>query len=384
MDRKVNIKTNPAVLKWARESLNISKSHAVESLDISTKQLEQIESGELPPTIDELKSMSKAYKRTIATLLLNAPPIEKPLPRDYRTIDSSRIGLFDEKTFIAVRKARALTQSLLELYNELNIKSPGFNWNASMNDNPAQLGVHFRELLKINEIPAFDDKNLFLEACIEKLEEVGIAIFQLSLTQDGIRGFSLIDEIIPVIILKRNEQPSAKVFTLFHELGHILLNEGGLCNIALSQNDPKIEQWCNTFSAELLVPSSLLMEQDLCIEYNRKNQKEWKHKDLVELSNRFNVGPLVILRRLLTLGKTTSDYYKEKHEIWNKPQFGRSQHPEGRNIAKETIKEKGRKYLSLVFRAYDLNKIDLKDTADFLGIKLSYITKTRQLFNSWM
>ena len=44
-----------------------------------------------------------------------------------------------------------------------------------------------------------------------------------------------------------------------------------------------------------------------------------------------------------------------------------------------TLKEKGRTYVSPAFSAYDQNRIDLKDLSDFLGVKLSYIPKTRQL-----
>ena len=110
--------------------------------------------------------------------------------------------------------------------------------------------------------------------------------------------------------------------------------------------------------------------------------KCWAKKDLVELAIYFHVGPLAILRSLLENNLTTYAYYNDKHLAWNKPQFGRSKNPEGRNIPKEVIKEKGKGYISLAFKAFDQNRIDLKDLSDFLGIKLSYISKTRQLLNT--
>ncbi len=59
---------------------------------ISSKRLIQLEEGEKQPRLEELKELSKAYKRTIATLLLTEPPKEKPLPTDRRTIDSKDSG----------------------------------------------------------------------------------------------------------------------------------------------------------------------------------------------------------------------------------------------------------------------------------------------------
>ena len=84
----------------------------------------------------------------------------------------------------------------------------------------------------------------------------------------------------------------------------------------------------------------------------------------------------------MELDLTTKEFYLEKHRIWNKPSFGISKNHEGRNIPKETIKEKGKSYVSLAFSIFDQNKIDLKDLSDFLGVKLSYIPKTRELLNA--
>ncbi len=383
MSKTIHIKTNADVLRWAREAMAINKARAIELLEITSHRLEQLESGEKQPTVDELKIMSKVYKRTIATLLLNKPPKEKPLPKDCRTIDSSKLDTFHEKTILAVRKARALTQTLLELRSEMNVPTPEFKLKASLTDKPEEVASYFRKFLNIDEIHSIENGNLFLDGCIEKLEEQGVAVFQLSLTQDGLRGFSLVDESVPVVVVKRGgETPASKVFTLFHEFGHILLNEGGLCDINFNAREIDLEKWCNAFAAELLVPASLFLKQDLVLQYEQQGVKEWRLKDLVELANRFHVGPLVTLRRLLTFNKTTPQFYNAKHEQWNKPSFGRSKTPEGRNIAKETIKEKGRRYISLVFKAYDTNRIDLKDMADYLGVKLSYIPKTRQLLNT--
>ncbi|CAN5386612.1 hypothetical protein BH23BAC1_BH23BAC1_05670 [soil metagenome] len=113
--------------------------------------------------------------------------------------------------------------------------------------------------------------------------------------------------------------------------------------------------------------------------YQLQGEKQWKLKDLVELGIHFHVGPLAILRKLFEKQLTTKAFYKEKHEQWNKPQFGRAKNPEGRNLAKEAVQEKGKTYVGLAFRAFDQNRINIKDLSDFLGVKLSYITKTRQL-----
>ena len=382
MKENIYIDVNHKVLVWSRESLAISRNQASEKMGITAKRLVQLEEGEKQPTLDELKELSKTYKRTIATLLLANPPKEKPLPTDRRTIDSKDLGNFHEKTIMAVRKARALAQSFVELRQELGIEIPKFNLSASIQEQPQDVAAKIRKHLNLDELREIENINHALEAYIEKVESLGVAIFQLSLTQDKLRGFSIVDDIMPIIGIKRGgEQATAKIFTLFHELGHILLNEGGLCDLSEKTNI-EIEKWCNAFSAEVLIPTSELLKMEIVLEQKHSNNKIWAKKDLVELGNYFHVGPLAILRSLLENKLTTPVFYKEKHQAWNKPQFGRAKHPEGKNIAKETIREKGRTYISLAFSAYDQNRIDLKDLSDFLGIRLSYIPKTRQLMNA--
>jgi len=382
MTDNIQISVNHKVLVWARESLALNRNQAAEKTGVSAKRLVQLEEGEKPISLDELKEFSKAYKRTIATLLLKEPPKEKPLPKDRRTIDSKDLGLFHEKSIMAVRKARALAQSYMELKQELGITIPKFNFFASIEDQPQMVAIKLRKLLKLDDLSTIKNIGQALEAYIERVESPGIAVFQLGLTQDKLRGFSLTDEAIPIIGIKRGgEQSPAKIFTLFHELGHIILNEGGLCDLS-EKSGIEIEKWCNAFAGEVVIPSAALLDMELVLEQKRAGIKIWRLKDLVILGNYFHAGPLAILRRLLDNKLTTTEFYNQKHLAWNKPTFGRAKVPEGRNLAKEAIQEKGKTYISLAFSAFDQNRIDIKDLSDFLGIKLSYIPKTRQLLNA--
>jgi len=382
MNESETISVNNHVLVWAREALALNKTDAAERTNISIKRLTQLEGGERFPTLDELKALSKEYKRTIATLLLAEPPKEKPLPNDRRTVDSGQLGKFHEKSILAIRKARAMANALIELKSDAGIEIPKFEFSAFINESAGEVAKKLRVAMNLDEIRDFDKINDILEAYIEKIESLGVAIFQLSLTHDNLRGFSIVDEEIPVIGIKRGgEPPTAKIFTLFHELGHLLLNEGGICDLSFKSNIA-IEKWCNEFAAEVLIPKSELIQAELVQQHQANNEMIWSKKELLELGNYFHVGPLAILRSLKELKLTTSSYYNEKHDAWNKPQFGRAKKSEGRNIPKETIKEKGKTYIWLAFNAYDQNRIDLKDLSDFLGVRLSYIPKTRQLLNS--
>ncbi|NQW29972.1 MAG: ImmA/IrrE family metallo-endopeptidase [Ignavibacteria bacterium] len=381
MNETLHINVSNKVLVWARESLAFSRNQAVEKSKISARKLVQLETGELLPTLHELKILSRTYSTTLATLLLNAPPEGKPMPVDRRTVDSKTLGHFHEKTILAVRKSRAMAQAFVELRAEMGQEFAKFGLTASIKDLPQTVARNVRRSLHLNDIRAIKNINLALESYSERVESLGVAVFQLSLTQDNLRGFSIVDDVVPIIGIKRgNEQAHSKTFTLFHELGHLLLNEGGLCDLT-SNSKISIEKWCNAFSAEVLVPTEEFLSLRSVLDHKREGQASWAKRDLVELADYFHVGPLTILRKLLQSGLTSEEFYRERHAAWNKPQFARAKTPEGRNIAREALKEKGRTYVGLAFKAYDQNKIDVKDLSDYLGVKRTDIDKTRQLLN---
>jgi Zn-dependent peptidase ImmA (M78 family) len=380
MSASIHIHINSEVLLWARNSLALNKTKAAESIGINVARLDKLESGEKSPTMVELRAMAKAYKRTIATLLLKEPPAEKPLPVDRRTINSAQLGSFHPKTILAVRKARALANSLVDLKNETGVSIPVFKHIAQLNDSPRDIADRLRKEWKLDEFRTIEKDSDVLDAYIEHIESKGIAIFQLSLNNDSVRGFSLSDESIPVIVLKRSkEYPSAKIFTLFHELGHILLHEGGICDFSFAKGSPAIEKWCNAFAAEILMPTEALMSLDLATRNKSENSKTWTKAELTEIGKVFHMGPLATLRRLLDNGLTTPEFYESKHIIWNQPTFGISKEHKGRNMPKEIISERGKNYITLAFKAFDQNKIDLKDLSDYLGLKISSIPKARQI-----
>lgn len=369
----------PEVLKSTRLSIGIDLAKISKKTKIPLDDLKSFESTTgKKPSLSELILLAKAYNKPLAALLLYKPIKGKPLPKDRRTVNSEQVGIFDLKTIKIVERARALLDSLLQLKRELGIRIVKFSDSATLNDDPVTVANKFRKKWKLDDFKDLPSNDAALEGFIETVEELGVAVFQLPLTKDNLRGFSIVDEEIPIIVIKRGGDPAtAKIFTLFHEVGHLLLNESGICDVGFG-NQQKIERWCNTFASEILVPANELLQNDVVKKYVSTGKKEWLSKDLIEIGNEFFVGRLVILRKLFELRLTTKPYYEEKLTEWNKPTFGRAKEPEGRNIPKEIVKERGKTFISLAFDAYRQNRISIKELSDYLGAKLTYIPKIRE------
>ena len=376
--KSFNVSVEPAVLIWARESIGMGIDAVVKKIKgitINTIKEWEKKDGAVKPTFAQIEKLSTVYRRPLSAFLLPAPPKEPPFPKDFRTLPSEEKQSLNPKTYLAIRKARRFQYSAIELIKELGEESKKLSIKANPSDNPETLAEKVRIQFGIKEFPrpASFTKETALDEWIKILENNGILVFQIGITMNReIRGFSLIDEDVPVIVLRRSDETSAKIFTLFHELAHLLLREGGICD--LEESDISHEKICNHFAGAFLVPKDKLLNHSI-VKTNVKT-KEWPENFLRDIARDFNVSKEVILRRLLILGLTTKSYYLKKHREWKskyKP-FGRGKKDE----IKICLKERGTKYTSMVFDAYERKKIDEMRVSDYLGVTSDKIPKVKE------
>jgi len=328
------------------------------------------------PTFAHIERLSTIYKRPLSAFLLPAPPKETFFPTDFRTLPSKEKQPLKPKTYLAIRKARRFQYSAIELIKELGEESKKLSIKANLSDNPETLAEKMRIQFGVKGFPSsvYFTKEAALDEWIKTLENNGILVFQISITMNKkIRGFSLIDEDIPVVILRRSDETSAKIFTLFHELAHLLLREGGICD--LEESDISHEKFCNHFAGAFLVPKDKLLNHSV-VKANEKI-REWPDNFLKDIAWDFKVSKEVILRRLWILDLTTKEYYHKKHEEWEskyKEPFGRGKKDE----IKICLQERGKKYISMAFDAYERKKIDGVGLVDYLGVTSDKVSKIKE------
>ena len=378
-NKSFNVSVEPAVLIWARESIGMSIDEVVKKIKgitINTIKEWENKTGAGKPTFAQIETLSKIYKRPLSAFLLPAPPKEPPSPKDFRTFPTEEKQSLKPKTYLAIRKAKRFQYSAIEMIKELGEESKKLSIKANLSDNPETLAEKVRVQFGIKGFPRLTSsaKEIALDEWIKLLENNGILVFQISITRNReIRGFSLIDEDVPAIVLRRSDETSAKIFTLFHELAHLLLREGGICD--LEESNISHEKFCNHFAGAFLVPKDELLNHSI-VKTNVKT-REWPESFLRDIARDFNVSKEVILRRLLILGLTTKNYYLKKHKEWKskyKEPFGRGKKDE----IKICFKERGKKYVSMAFDAYERKKIDEMRVADYLGVTSDKISKVKE------
>jgi Zn-dependent peptidase ImmA (M78 family) len=216
---------------------------------------------------------------------------------------------------------------------------------------------------------AWHNDEVSLKQWRKRIEESGIFIFKDTFKQKEISGFCLRDENLPIIYLNNSTTKTRQIFSLLHELAHLLMNINGLSKFdtdyieRLSYKEKKIEQFCNAIAAEILIPSSDFTEQIKHFPFSVDNLSDEKFS---ELANRYGVSREAVLRRFLDQGRISKTVYQKKAEFWT----GQRKKPTGRGnyYATQNVYLSNR-FASEVIGKYYRRQITMNQAADMLGVK---------------
>jgi len=359
MVREINLKSE--VIKGLIETSGFDKAEIAKKSKISLKSLEE---GTL--TISQLKRLAEVLKRPIAAFFSDEiPPM--PTVQDYRLNRDKRIN---PEVFFAKRKLIYLLEKLKEIGIEKSSLPTFKQWGS-----PFQLAEEFRDYLGI-EVIKNQKPNSILSKYKEIIEDkLKFLIIEYPLKPakskgtDDIRAFSIYSEIAG-IVLNETDHPSVKLFSLFHEVCHLLRRNSGICSLEYEvEENYEEESFCNKFSAEFLVPSDDI-EKEL---KNYAVSEKITLETINNLSKIYGVSKQVILLRLLYLNNLSKEQYNslksqlEEREI--KQQFGR------RNWEEVFKNRTGNLTIKEVRKRFQENKLSFYEAINILDIKTKYAEK---------
>jgi len=372
---------NPMVLRWARETAGLSLDDVVHKLKrktITTETSADWENGNgaSSPNYVQLEALAyEIYKRPLALFFFPAPPEEETPKQEFRTLPDSEIQLMSPRMRLLLRQAKSMQINLDELYGGVNpaerqiVRDLKF---AQRLDTPlAEQTNAVRKFLgvELGEQFRWTSAEEAFAAWRNALEHCGLFVFKEAFREDTVSGFCLYDDRFPLIYVNNSKPPTRQIFTLFHELAHLLSGTGGIDKPietyidALRGRDKQIEVLCNRFAASFLVP-----DEDFD---QRIKQMPINEDNVGALAARYRVSREVILRRLLDKRLVTQPYYEQRVEQWQKEARGRS--GEGGDYYHTKGVYLGERYLELVFSRRYQNKISVDQLADYLGVKAKNI-----------
>lgn len=367
---------NPNILVWCRKVSGASVDEV--SQKFGEGRIHDWENGIDYPTYSQLQQLCDFYQKPIAVCFFPEPPEYKNLGASFRTIPSEieRI-LLNRHILKLLDEARCMQINLYELNQNNNSKYTIFSSHI-FSQNILVMAKELRTFLGVNIETQKQIRTIagHFEFWRERFSDIGIYVFKEAFGENSTSGFCLFDDTFPVIYINNSLSFTRQIFTLFHELCHIIRKTSGIDMLNddfyhknLNEYQLSVEQNCNAFAGAFLVP-----------DFDFKKQikgKQSTEEFVSKLASRYGVSREVILRKFLDIRLIskaeyaerskayTEDYFRIKDTIAAKKSSG--------NYYNTQAAYKGRQYTELVFKNYYTNNITLAQAAKYMNMKIPSI-----------
>ncbi|OQB46448.1 MAG: hypothetical protein BWY01_00614 [Synergistetes bacterium ADurb.Bin155] len=384
------------VLVWARERAGYSIDEAVAKAKIRAgrdgkspeERLLSWESGESAPTATQLKDLARIYFLPVITFFLPSPPIEVSGLKDFRTIGNHRFTVSSPKFLALKLRIESLHDTLKEISEADPEPLVPFVGSLTM-ETPIEKAVETINSLIPWSVPVPANlrtpRDAFNELR-EKIQVLGVYVtlrgdlgsYHTQIQPSEFRGIAIADKIAPLIVINPYDSDAAHVFTLIHEFVHILLGNSAISNLddQISQKYVKEELFCNSVTAEFLVPEKYLL-QIIPEDIGSMDLQEFANEVAV-IAKDFHVSRLVIARKLKDLkyinDSTYWTFYDSLAQAGKKSweRGSRKGGPSANVVAKYRL---GEKLASRIIEAADSGIISYSSASYALNIKAGRFDK---------
>lgn len=372
---------NGKIIQWAREYYNMSSEDAAQKIGVDLEKYKDWEAGTDYPTYAKLKKISDVFHKPSALFFFPVPPKIASPKGDLRTLPDAVVNRLSRNVILQLEKAKVYQLSLIELYGE---RDSIFMHRDEFPDSVDALCEFFRKKL---EFPVAAQKarkstKVVFEIYREKFYDIGIYVFKDSFRDNAISGLCVKDNRFPVIVINNSMSFARQIFTLFHELYHLISDTSGAEIIRddfysmLAENQSTIEHNCDSFANNFLVPLD-----DFRQELEKAPVDEKRIEDLAQL---YSVSREAIMYKLLTLGKiTSSDYSQLKETFYGeaiRSQGKKEEKKGGGNYYSTKLSYLGNQYTGEVFRQYFSGKISGVKAGEMLQSKVDHLPRLESVF----
>lgn len=359
---RVEININPQILRWAREEAGYDPSEIADKVNIATDRYKLWEKEGKNIPLGKLKILANSYKRQLAVFLLPTVPDKIAKPKDYRNL-SPADSKFSKNVLDVIRDVTYFSETALELQGEKYWKGR-YEW-LEMTKKKVKDSFNFsallRELLDIrieDQLSWQTESEAYRKWRLAVEDRLGILVFQFSMPMDEVHGFCVTDSLPYAIVTNSNHSYAGRIFTIFHELAHILRQQSGICLYEKVTEKQKEEWDCNLFAGKFLAPDSLIDRTD-------------DLKTISQYASKLKISREVYLRRLKEENKISDmKFFNLLDQIKATYKTGKKKS----GFVKPVVKSKatrGVTFFNLVLEAMYDNRISYTKASNALNLNLS-------------
>lgn len=252
---------NPERFLWCCEDFGLSPEDVAQQLQISEGSFAKMLGGEIGPTFGQLRRIAKYFNRGVLFFVQSGAVDEETVHTpQFRSLSKQKPDLSPEVKKL-IERAERQRETYLDLREDLKADPlPKFRPPDTDPNQPAEAALAIRRWLKLSERNSFTQTRQAIEdRGVMVLMGVGYYGDWRLPSESPIVGFSTYHERCPLILVKKQKNIGRQLFTLAHELGHLVMHRSSF----IDDDDDLLatrgrERQANLFAGHLLVPDGLL------------------------------------------------------------------------------------------------------------------------------
>ena len=370
MPRATFIPITGSVLRWAMNESGRSDSEFAQKVGADPGTVQAWIDGKAQPTKTQFNKIVSTLRRPSAAFFLPEPPQHLNLPPPLRQSVGARNRALNAQELREIRWARRLQHLVAHLREEDGTGVPQLP-RFTPADAPSRAARSLRNRLDVPlaRQTQWPTPSAAFSGWREAVEDTGVLVLLLQLGPDAIRGFALWNDAVPLVAVNTTFIPQARAFTLFHEIGHLLLRQDAASDEHIGRSmrltsSYGVERWCESTAAAVLLPASAVRA-----DVPTETSSEEAYQAARRLARRFKVSVRAAAIRLMELDLAPRDLYDLVVSQSSQLDRPRSRGGGGgRSAAQTRIAQVGRAAARRIVQAVDANRISERDARDILRL----------------
>lgn len=304
----MKIHVNGGVLGSLRTRYKASAVAAAHIVGVEPEVWSEWETNGTELSVGRAKEIAKKFHTHWSVFLLDSPvqSIKEPVNHRAGYADNAK---FSMETMFAYEQARSLLDASIEIEGQtideriagMKNSLVGRTADEYAHSLREAMGVTYDTLKTVGTNPV--DVYTYWK---ERVSALGVYVSEQSMPETETKAFLLEDGDRAVIVINKNDRyPHSKVFSLLHELGHLVRGDSSAaCLVSVAATRASIgETWCNRLASELILPDAELLADpltDLVISSNEPANI------IRTLSTRYRASFMVVMYKLLRHKKITN------------------------------------------------------------------------------
>lgn len=357
----VLIPVTGAVLDWAIADAGFTPGDLATQLNVPLGTVQDWIKGTAQPNKGQFDKIVKLLGRPESFFFLAQPPAPSSSTAKFRSPAGAGAYSPSPDDLKAIRLARDLQRVAHWLAERRDEYASVMT--ASITDPPEKVADAARQWIGWSteqqlKLPDYQVAKLLRSS----IETHGVIALNLTLTGNGLRGFSLPDDRAPVLAINTRDDTRARSFSYVHELAHIMLGSESVCAPVPANGE---ERWCDRVAGALLMPAAVLADY---VHAQLHTTKVDSYEQVRQAANKFAVSLRAMAIRLEQLGLGVTGLYAKIHAAAATASRGGGGLGPPQTRARRRLQRYGSGYVSRLFEAVESDDLDKTDLIELLNL----------------